>query len=227
MFDLSMGEIGLIAVVALVVIGPDKLPAVAKTAGTLMGKAQRFVNQVKNDIDREVELSELKKIQEDARKMASSIEEDLKNTQNAIQKEVDAVNESASKLGSELKAQTDQVSNDLRDSWASSVAPKSTDTAAAGTTAGADTDWGPAVCTIDTRDLDAAFSWKDSEQEEKKESKAVPARQNNRTSDLTMEDLLHEIEMLRAEVGKQSFIGDRRRNAYARGSRVNRTRINR
>ncbi len=220
-----MGEIGLIAVVALVVIGPDKLPAVAKTAGTLMGKAQRFVNQVKNDIDREVELSELKKIQEDARKMASSIEEDLKNTQNAIQKEVDAVNESASKLGSELKTQTEQVSNDLRDSWANSVAPKSTDAAA--NTAAAETDWGPAVCTIDTRDLDAAFSWKDSEQEEKKEPKAVSARQNNRTSDLTMEDLLHEIEMLRAEVGKQSFTGDRRRNAYARGSRVNRTRINR
>lgn len=226
MFDLSMGEIGLIAVVALVVIGPDKLPAVAKTAGTLMGKAQRFVNQVKNDIDREVELSELKKIQEDARKMASSIEEDLKNTQNAIQKEVDAVNESASKLGSELKAQSDQVSNDLRDSWASSVAPKSADSASA-TTAVADTDWGPAVCTIDTRDLDAAFSWKDSEQEEKKESRVVAARQNNRAADLTMEDLLHEIEMLRAEVGKQSFTGDRRRNAYARGSRVNRTRINR
>ena len=70
MLDLSMGEIGVIAAIALVVLGPDKLPQVAKTAGSLMGKAQRFVSQVKNDIDKEVELSELKKIQEDAKKMA-------------------------------------------------------------------------------------------------------------------------------------------------------------
>ena len=61
MLDLSMGEIGVIAAIALVVLGPDKLPQVAKTAGSLMGKAQRFVSQVKNDIDKEVELSELKK----------------------------------------------------------------------------------------------------------------------------------------------------------------------
>ena len=56
MLDLSMGEIGVIAAIALVVLGPDKLPQVAKTAGSLMGKAQRFVSQVKNDIDKEVEL---------------------------------------------------------------------------------------------------------------------------------------------------------------------------
>ena len=43
MLDLSMGEIGVIAAIALVVLGPDKLPQVAKTAGSLMGKAQRFV----------------------------------------------------------------------------------------------------------------------------------------------------------------------------------------
>ena len=47
MLDLSMGEIGVIAAIALVVLGPDKLPQVAKTAGSLMGKAQRFVSQVK------------------------------------------------------------------------------------------------------------------------------------------------------------------------------------
>ena len=80
MLDFSMGEIGLIAAVALVVLGPDKLPQVAKTAGTLMGRAQRFVSQVKNDIDKEVELSELKKIQEDARKMAADLQSNLKNT---------------------------------------------------------------------------------------------------------------------------------------------------
>ena len=86
MLDLSMGEIGVIAAIALVVLGPDKLPQVAKTAGSLMGKAQRFVSQVKNDIDKEVELSELKKIQEDAKKMASDLQSSLKNTTDSIEK---------------------------------------------------------------------------------------------------------------------------------------------
>lgn len=88
MLDLSMGEIGVIAAIALVVLGPDKLPQVAKTAGSLMGKAQRFVSQVKNDIDKEVELSELKKIQEDAKKMASDLQSSLKNTTDSIEKQV-------------------------------------------------------------------------------------------------------------------------------------------
>jgi sec-independent protein translocase protein TatB len=107
MLDFSMGEIGIIAAVALVVLGPDKLPAVAKTAGTLMGKAQRLVTQVKSDIDREVELSELKKIQEDARKMAADIESDLKSSQNALQKEVDSVNDSVKKLSGEIQSTVD------------------------------------------------------------------------------------------------------------------------
>lgn len=58
MLDLSMGEIGVIAAIALVVLGPDKLPSGSKKPQALLwGKAQRFVSQVKNDIDKEVELS--------------------------------------------------------------------------------------------------------------------------------------------------------------------------
>ena len=74
MLDLSMGEIGVIAAIALVVLGPDKPPQVAKTAGSLMGKAQRFVYQVHNDIDNEVELSDLKQIQEAYKNMASDLQ---------------------------------------------------------------------------------------------------------------------------------------------------------
>jgi len=64
MLDLSMGEIGVIAAIALVVLGPDKLPQVAKTAGSLMGKAQRFVSQVKNDIDKEDMIEQLDDVME-------------------------------------------------------------------------------------------------------------------------------------------------------------------
>ncbi len=61
MFDVGFGELVVIGVVALVVFGPDKLPEVARTAGRWVGRTRRFVNQVKEDIDREVRMEEIKK----------------------------------------------------------------------------------------------------------------------------------------------------------------------
>jgi sec-independent protein translocase protein TatB len=64
-FDISFTELMLIGVVALVVIGPERLPKVARTVGHLLGRAQRYVNDVKGDIQREVELEELRKMKEE------------------------------------------------------------------------------------------------------------------------------------------------------------------
>jgi len=61
MFDIGFSELLLIAVVALVVIGPERLPKVARTAGHLFGRFQRYVSSVKSDISREMELDELRK----------------------------------------------------------------------------------------------------------------------------------------------------------------------
>ena len=61
MFDIGFWELTTIAVIALVVIGPDKLPGVARTAGKWVGRARRFVGDVKTDIDRELKQEELKK----------------------------------------------------------------------------------------------------------------------------------------------------------------------
>ena len=61
MFDFGFSELMVIGAVALVVLGPERLPMVARTAGEWLGKAQRLVQQVKSDIEREAELSELKK----------------------------------------------------------------------------------------------------------------------------------------------------------------------
>lgn len=61
MFDIGFGELVMIGVVALVVVGPDKLPGVARTAGMWVGRARRFVTQVKADIDRELKQEELRK----------------------------------------------------------------------------------------------------------------------------------------------------------------------
>lgn len=61
MFDIGFWELTMIAVIALLVIGPDKLPDVARTAGKWVGRARRFVGDVKTDIDRELKQEELKK----------------------------------------------------------------------------------------------------------------------------------------------------------------------
>ena len=74
MFDFSFSELALIGAVALVVLGPERLPKVARTVGEWAGKAQRYVAQVKADVTREMEVAELKKLQEQARDVARSIE---------------------------------------------------------------------------------------------------------------------------------------------------------
>ena len=84
MFDFSFGEIGLIAAVALVVLGPERLPKVARTAGEWIGKAQRYVAQVKSDINREMELAELKKLQEEARNAAQSVQSGFSELQSEL-----------------------------------------------------------------------------------------------------------------------------------------------
>jgi len=67
MFDIGFWELAIIGVVALLVIGPDKLPGVARTAGMWVGRTRRFVTQVKTDIDRELKQEELRKaLAEDA-----------------------------------------------------------------------------------------------------------------------------------------------------------------
>src|SRR5882757_7796122 len=81
MFDFSIGEIAVIGVVALVVLGPERMPKVARTFGEWIGKAQRYVNEVKNDINREMELAELKKLQEEARSAAQSLQSSVQGLQ--------------------------------------------------------------------------------------------------------------------------------------------------
>lgn len=175
MLDFSMGEIGLIAAVALVVLGPDKLPQVAKTAGSLMGKAQRFVSQVKNDIDKEIELSELKKIQEDAKKMASDLQDNLKNTQSQIEKEVNDLNKSVESVGKNIQEQAQQATseiNSVKEQWLSDTAPKNTDLEASienivegGSPAESvkvpETKWSITPEEVDTSKLEGAFAWND------------------------------------------------------------------
>lgn len=89
MFDISFTELLLIGVVALVVIGPERLPKVARTVGHLLGRAQRYVNDVKGDIQREVELEELRKMKEEMESAAQSIHGSLRETTQSIRNQVE------------------------------------------------------------------------------------------------------------------------------------------
>jgi len=77
MFDISFTEMIVIGVVALVVIGPERLPKVARAAGHLLGRAQRYVSDVKSDINREIQLDELKKLRTEIQDSARSVEQSL------------------------------------------------------------------------------------------------------------------------------------------------------
>lgn len=79
MFDVSFGEILIIAVVALVVIGPEKLPKVARTLGLLAGRMQRYVSTVKGDIERELKADELRKIHGEITHQVSAVESEISN----------------------------------------------------------------------------------------------------------------------------------------------------
>ncbi|MET0089328.1 MAG: Sec-independent protein translocase protein TatB [Candidatus Thiodiazotropha sp.] len=81
MFDVGFWELGLIALVALIVIGPERLPKVARTVGMWLGRGRRFVANVKADIDREIKAEELKEILEKQKKMANPVHEILEETQ--------------------------------------------------------------------------------------------------------------------------------------------------
>lgn len=77
MFDIGFSEIVVIAVVALIVLGPERLPKTARTLGHLFGRLQRYVNDVKADISREMELEELRKLQQEMKSAASDLEQSM------------------------------------------------------------------------------------------------------------------------------------------------------
>jgi len=87
-FDVGFSELMVIAVVALIVIGPERLPRVARTLGHLFGRLQRYVNDVKADINREIELEELRKFKTTFEDAARGFETSVNSTVNSVQSEV-------------------------------------------------------------------------------------------------------------------------------------------
>ena len=95
MFDIGFSELLVIGLVALIVIGPEKLPRMARTVGHLAGRLQRYVSDVKSDINREIELEDLKKMRDSmeqaATEMRSSVQAELTQTETDLNKTVSEV----------------------------------------------------------------------------------------------------------------------------------------
>ena len=104
MIDIGLSKMALIGAVALIVIGPEKLPRVARTVGTLLGKAQRYVSDVKAEVNRSMELDELKK-------MKDTVENAARDVHNSIQT-------SASEFEKDWAEATDTASSALQDQTA-------------------------------------------------------------------------------------------------------------
>jgi sec-independent protein translocase protein TatB len=95
MFDIGFSELMVIAVIALVVIGPERLPRVARTLGHLAGRLQRYVTDVKADINREIELDELRKMRDSMKEAASSFEGSVRSGLASAESEINSVTASA------------------------------------------------------------------------------------------------------------------------------------
>ena len=109
MFDIAFSEILVIAVVALVVIGPERLPKVARTLGHMFGRLQRYVNEVKADINREMELDELRKLQSEVQSAARDLESSMTNAAREVESGVRSVETQLNEAGNPSAATAGSV----------------------------------------------------------------------------------------------------------------------
>lgn len=100
MFDVAFSELIVIAIIALIVIGPEKLPRVARTLGLIAGRMQRYMSGVKADINRELQLEDLQKLQQEMRHGANRIQAELSQVQQHVAEETRGMENS---IGSALR----------------------------------------------------------------------------------------------------------------------------
>ena len=105
MFDVSFSELLVIAVVALIVIGPERLPKVARTVGHLLGRMQRYVREVKADINREMQLDEFRQLHHEVKNSVQDLEK-------ALWKEADLVEKSIKEPVSQIKEECETLQDD-------------------------------------------------------------------------------------------------------------------
>ncbi len=100
MIDLGVSKLALIGAVALIVIGPEKLPRVARMLGTMIGRAQRYVSDVKAEVNRTMDLDELKKMKETVEGAARDVESSIQTSASDFEKSWEQVTNEASSSNS-------------------------------------------------------------------------------------------------------------------------------
>ena len=100
MFDFSFSELMVVMVVALIVIGPERLPKVARTLGHLWGRAQRYVNGVKADIERDMAVEEFRQLQQKVQAEAGALEQSVKQVTLTADQQVQQINAAVAQLSS-------------------------------------------------------------------------------------------------------------------------------
>src|SRR3989442_15110481 len=111
MFDIGFSEIVVIGVVALIVIGPERLPKVARTLGHMFGRLQRYVNEVKADINREMELDELRRLQGEVQSAAREFETSVTRAASEVQSGVRSVESELNQAGAASDGGTQATSS--------------------------------------------------------------------------------------------------------------------
>ncbi|MDR1367927.1 MAG: Sec-independent protein translocase protein TatB [Candidatus Accumulibacter sp.] len=106
MFEVSVSELMVLAIVGLIVVGPERLPKAARTAGFFLGRLRRYVNEVKTDIEREMRLDELKKAR-------TEIEDSLRHFGNDIDAEFRQIKRSLDESTEPLRAAFESPSSEV------------------------------------------------------------------------------------------------------------------
>ncbi len=128
MFDFSFLELMVIMVVALMIIGPERLPKVARTMGQYWGKAQRYVNGVRADIERDMAVEEFRQLQQKVQEEASDMEKSVNQASQSLDKQVQQLNEGVARslpIDQPVKADQQQA-NDIHPTSVLNTTPEKT-----------------------------------------------------------------------------------------------------
>lgn len=111
MFDISFSELMLIGVIALIVIGPERLPKVARTVGHLLGRAQRYVNDVKTDIRKEMDATEIGNLKDQMQEAAQSVKSSVEESGKSLKAPLDEAQEALQQASESVKTLAESARN--------------------------------------------------------------------------------------------------------------------
>lgn len=115
MFDVSFSELMLVGVIALIVIGPERLPKVARTIGHLVGRAQRYVTDVKTDIQREMDLDELNNLKGQMEDAAKSVKSSMQDATSSLKAPLDEAQKALKDASASVESLVDSTKTEIKD----------------------------------------------------------------------------------------------------------------